>query len=294
MANDLVNILPPLRPGTSADVTVLEMREGFRAFGASQIIDPDARVTNAVIGGVDCVIVEAGDVRATMLYMHGGGFRVGEPATYLGLASRLAIRAGLRIVLAAYRLAPEHPFPAALHDGFSVYRALVAGTADGIPACTPLMAGDSAGGGLAAALALAARDAGTPPPAVLLLSPWLDLTARGDSFETCAENDMMFSREAAIACADHYLAGQDPMQGYASPLHIQTLVGFPRLWVTVSGSEVLRDDTITFATRLAREGGTVTMSVRPDLPHVWPVILPEAPVTTDTIAEMAAFIAAIK
>lgn len=104
-----------------------------------------------MIGGVDCVLVEASDARATMLYMHGGGFRVGEPATYIGLASRLAIRAGLRIVLAGYRLAPEHPFPAALHDVFSVYSALISGTADGIPACTPLMAGESAGGGLACA-----------------------------------------------------------------------------------------------------------------------------------------------
>ena len=264
----LLIFYPPLRPGNAADVTVLEMREGFRAFGATQIIDPDARVTEVVIGGVDCVIVEARDVRATMLYMHGGGFRVGEPATYIGLASGLAIRAGLRIVLAAYRLAPEHPFPAALHDGFSVYRALIAGTTDGIPACTPIMAGDSAGGGLAAALALVARDAGTPPPAALLLSPWLDLTARGGSFETCAESDKMFSREAAIACADHYLAGLDPMQGYASPLHMQTLVGFPPLWVTVSGSEVLRDDTVTFATRLACEGGNDcggSVRKRPDL-----------------------------
>ena len=70
------------------------------------------------------------------------------------------------------------------------------------------------------------------------------------------------------------------MQGYASPLHMQSLVGFPPLWVTVSGSEVLRDDTVEFAARLAREGGTVAMSVRADLPHVWPVILPEAPATT--------------
>lgn len=132
-----------------------------------------------------------------------------------------------------------------------------------------------------------------PPPAVLLLSPWLDLSARVDSFETCAESDMMFSREAAIACADHYLAGQDPMQGYASPLHMQSLVGFPPLWVTVSGSEVLRDDTVEFAARLAREGGTVAMSVRADQPHVWPVVLPEAAVTTDTIAEMAAFLGKI-
>ncbi|WP_431312673.1 alpha/beta hydrolase fold domain-containing protein [Rhizobium indigoferae] len=104
----------------------------------------------------------------------------------------------------------------------------------------------------------------------------------------------MFSREAAIACADHYLAGQDPMQGYASPLHMQSLVGFPPLWVTVSGSEVLRDDTVEFAARLAREGGTVAMSVRPDQPHVWPVVLLEAAVTTDTIAEMAAFWARLR
>ncbi|MCV3768860.1 alpha/beta hydrolase [Rhizobium sp. TRM95796] len=290
MTKDLKAILPSLRPGIAADATLLEMREAFQAFGATQLIDPDARVTEAVIGEIACVIVEPPHARATMLYMHGGGFRVGEPATYIGLASRLAMRAGLRIVLAGYRLAPEHPYPAALHDVFSVYRTLAAQTGDEITSNAPLLGGDSAGGGLAAALALLACDMGIPSTGILLLSPWLDLTARGASFEACADSDEMFSREVALACADHYLAGQDPMQGYASPLHAQSLAGFPPLWVTVSGSEVLREDTVEFAGRLAREGGTVTMSVRPGLPHVWPVVLPDSYVTNDTIAEMADFV----
>jgi monoterpene epsilon-lactone hydrolase len=293
MINDLQAILPPLRPGIAADASLLEMREGFRAFGATQLVDADARVVDAVIGGIACVVVERPDARATMLYMHGGGFRVGEPATYIGLASRLAMRAGLRIVLVGYRLAPEHPYPAALHDVFSVHRALAAQKDDEIAPNPPLLGGDSAGGGLAAALALVARDAGIPSPGALLLSPWLDLTAQGASFDACAESDAMFSREVALACADHYLAGQDPIQAYASPLHAQSLAGFPPIWVTVSGSEVLRQDTVEFAGRLAREGGTVTMSVRPNLPHVWPVILPASAVTTDTLAEMAAFVCKI-
>ncbi len=291
--NDLQAILPPLRPGIAADATLLGMREAFRAFGATQLIDPDARVTEAVIGEVACVIVEAPHARATMLYMHGGGFRLGEPATYIGLASRLAMRAGLRIVLAGYRLAPEHPYPAALHDVFSVYRTLAEQTGDEITSNAPLLGGDSAGGGLAAALALVARDTGIPSPGILLLSPWLDLTAQGKSFEACAESDAMFSREVALACAHHYLAGQDPMQGYASPLHAQSLAGFPPLWVTVSGSEVLREDSVEFAGRQVREGGTVTLSVRPGLPHVWPVVLPEASATTDTLSEIAEFIGKI-
>lgn len=293
MTTDLQAMLPPLRPGIAADATLLEMRDAFRAFGTTQLIDPDARVTEAVIGEVACVIVEPPHARVTMLYMHGGGFRVGEPATYIGLASRLAMRAGLRIVLAGYRLAPEHLYPAALHDVFNVYRTLAAQTGDEITSNAPLLGGDSAGGGLAAALALVARDMGIPSPGILLLSPWLDLTAQGTSFEACAESDAMFSREVALACADHYLAGQDPIQGYASPLHAQSLAGFPPLWVTVSGSEALREDTVEFAGRLAREGGTVTMSVRPDLPHVWPVVLPESDVTTDTITEMADFLSKV-
>lgn len=260
------------------------------ALGATQIIDPDARVTEAVIGGVDCLIVEALEVRATMLFMHGGGFSVGQPATYVGLASRLATQAGLRIVLPDYRLAPEHPFPAALHDVFEVYRALAEETAAGISARAPLLSGDSAGGGLAAALALVTRDAGMPSPGVMLLSPWLDLSAQRGSFEACAESDMLFSREAALAHAERYLAGEDPKQEYVSPVFAQSLAGFPPLWVTVSGSEVLRDDTLEFSSRLAREGGTIVMSVRPDLPHVWPVVLPEASVTIDTIKEMTGFV----
>lgn len=288
MTTDAGWLLPPLRDGATANAIVMETREAMRGLAALQIVDPGAHVSRAVIGGVDCVVAGVPGAQATLLYMHGGGFRLGEATTWTGLASRLAVAAGLRVVVPDYRLAPEHPFPAALHDIAAVYRAL-AGEHGG----PPLLGGDSAGGGLACSLALAARDAGVPSPGVILLSPWLDLSVTAESYASCAHSDQMFSRAAATEAAAQYLAGQDALTPLASPLHAPSLADFPPVWITVAGGEVLRDDTLAFANRLAREGGTVTLSVRPALPHVWPVMLPAAPETADSIAEIATFTASL-
>lgn len=277
-------IVPELRTGVQADAALIERRTAMRALDAIQIIDPGAVVSAQTIAGVPCVVAEAPDAWATLVYTHGGGFRLGEPETWTGFASRLAMAAGLRVVVPGYRLAPEHPFPAALHDLVAVYRALEG---------PKLVGGDSAGGGLACSLALVAGEAGVPAEGVMLLSPWLDLTVEAASYTDCAASDPAFSAEAAREAAAQYLAGADAGAPLASPLRQSSLAGFPPVWVAVGGGEVLRDDTLDFARRLACEGGTVTLSVEPALPHVWPILMPGHEATASAIAGMAAFAARV-
>jgi len=286
MASSTAWALPDIPAGTAAPADLLARREALRALDALQLVDENANVSEERIAGIPCVIVAAPAARATMIYAHGGGFRLGEPKTWTGFATRLAMAAGIRIVLPDYRLAPEHPFPAALQDLVAVYRALCDEV--DIPL---LLGGDSAGGGLACSLALLATNAGQPASAVALLSPWLDLSANAASYAECAASDASFSAAAALEAAQAYLAGQGPDTAYASPLRHPSLAAFPPLWVAVSGCEVLRDDTLDFAHRIARMGGSVDLSVYPDLPHVWPILQAHTSETERTIQSMAQFLA---
>lgn len=286
MASSTPWALPAAPAGTAAPADLRARRDALHALEALQIMDENAEVSEERIAGIPCVVVAAPGAQATMIYAHGGGFRLGEPKSWAGLASRLAVAAGIRMVLPDYRLAPEHPFPSALQDLVAVYRAL----SDAVD--TPLLlGGDSAGGGLACSLALMARDAGKPASAVALLSPWLDLTVGAASYAECADSDASFSTAAALEAAQAYLAGRAADTPLASPLLHPLLAGFPPLWVAVSGCEVLRDDTLDFAYRIACTGGRVDLCVYPDLPHVWPILQPHAPETARTVRAMAQFLA---
>ena len=279
--------LPNPPAGVAAPADLLARRDAMRALDALQIVDDRAAVSEAPVAGIPCISVAAPRARAIMVYAHGGGFRLGEPRTWIGFASRLAVAAGIRVLLPDYRLAPEHPFPAALQDLAAVYRAV---SDEGGPPL--LLGGDSAGGGLACSLALLARDAGSPAGAVALLSPWLDLGVGAASYTDCADSDPAFSADAAREAAAAYLAGRNADTPLASPLLHPSLHAFPPLWAAVSGSEVLRDDTLDFVSRVAREGGRAELSVYPALPHVWPILQPGTPDSARTIEAMARFLSA--
>lgn len=283
MSTDAWN-LPDVRPGLAPDASLAARREQLRALDDTQIVDPAAVLSERSIAGVPCLVVGAPTARSTLLYVHGGGFRMGEPRTWAGFASRLAAAAGIRIVVPDYRLAPENPFPAALHDLVAVYRALLADRAEPV-----LLGGDSAGGGLAVSLTSLAQGAGAKPAGVLLLSPWLDLAADAASYADCAASDLAFSQAAAREAAAQYLAEAEASE-LASPLGRGSFADFPPLWISASASEVLRDDSLEIARRVAAAGGVVEMSVYPGLPHVWPLLMPAAPETRRTIDSMARFI----
>ena len=203
------------------------------------------------------------------MYFHGGGYRLGAAAAWASFAGELAARAAARVVVVEYRLAPEHPFPAALHDAVAV-AAAVREESD-----LPLViGGDSAGGGLAMALVLALRDIGAPAPAgVIVLSPWVDLTITNASYTSNGEHDQMFSFESGSEAAALYLQGHDARDPLVSPA-LADLHDLPPALVFVSAHEVLLDDACALARAFGTAGIAVELHVVPDMPHVWPFMLP--------------------
>ena len=202
----------------------------------------------------------------TVLYLHGGGYAIGSPKSHRHLAAAIAKAAGARALLIDYRRAPEQPFPAAVDDAVASYRWLLA---TGQAAERIVVAGDSAGGGLTVATLLALRDAGaTLPAAGVCISPWVDLTCGGGTYQTKAASDPIVTREGVARMASWYLAGADPRTPLASPLYAD-LHGLPPLLIHVGSDEVLLDDARQLAARARAAGVEVTLDVWPEMIHVW-------------------------
>jgi acetyl esterase/lipase len=224
--------------------------------------------------------------RRTILHHHGGAYVSGRPETYRGLAARLARGLCADVLLAGYRLAPEHPYPAALDDGLDNYRALLE-RAD--PAGLALI-GDSAGGGLTLALLQRIRDEGLPlPAAAVLLSPWADLTDDAPSRASNDESDDMLARNTLVGAATAYLAGADAREAGASPA-LGNLADLPPLLVTVDESEILLDDSVRVVEGVKAAGGEATLIRRSGLFHVWPVLVPMLAEARHTVDEIVSFL----
>jgi acetyl esterase/lipase len=272
--------LPPIRPGTQAPADLLARRARMPTAWTSDMLEPRVDGHDAVIGAVDCLVCEPAATLDTVLYLHGGGYRMGSPAAWANFASRLAAATDCRVVVPNYRLAPEHPFPAGLTDALAVYRAL--STRDGQP---PIVGGDSAGGGLACALALACEPAGLDVPRkAVLLSPWVDLTVTNAAFAS-RKSDLFFPRESASEAAQQYLQGHDPHDSLVSPL-MGDLSVFPDTLIFASADECLVGDALAFQAALAEARVPVETHIVPGMTHVWPVIAP-------ALAESQAVLAAI-
>jgi monoterpene epsilon-lactone hydrolase len=200
------------------------------------------------------------------LYVHGGAFVMGSPAGYARFTAQFARRAAIRTVSLDYRLAPEHPFPAAVEDGLAAYRDLLD---RGTPPGRIVLVGDSAGGNLVLATLLAARDAGLPmPAAAVLLSPGTDLAMTGASVRSKNGVDPIFTPEALAEPFAAYLAGADPRSELASPLYAD-LRGLPELLIHVGSHEVILDDSTRLAARAAEADVAVTLEVFAREPHVF-------------------------
>ena len=221
----------------------------------------------------------------TLLYLHGGGYFACSTQTHRPITTGFA-RRGLQVFAPSYRLAPEHPFPAAIDDAVAAYEGLLA---EGIAAHQITIAGDSAGGGLALAALLTLRDGGRPlPGAAALFSPWTDLAATGESIVSNDKRDAMFNGDQIALGAAPYLAGTDPRHPRASPLYA-ALHGLPPLLIHAGSHEVLLDDSTRLAERARAAGTTATLRLWPVVPHVWQLFgfLPEAGQSMD---EAAAFL----
>ncbi|MBO3101299.1 alpha/beta hydrolase fold domain-containing protein [Cellulomonas fengjieae] len=262
----LIAIDAALRGGQREPQTLAEQRAGFEEF-AARPVERDVTVDEVLLGDVPALrLTPPGAARTALLYLHGGGYVIGSARSGAGLATALARRANAVAYSLDYRLAPEHPFPAAAEDGLAAYRALLA---DGHEPGEIVLAGDSAGGGLALALLLAARDAGLPQPAaVVVMSPWGDLTLSGESLRTKEADDAIFDAADVAEYAARYLGDHDPADPLASPV-LADLDGLPPLLVQVGTNEVLLDDATRLAARAAAAHVAVTLEVVARAPHVF-------------------------
>jgi epsilon-lactone hydrolase len=238
---------------------------------------PAGTQTTAIdAGGIDAVRIAVRQSQSDfyVLYFHGGGYAIGTAQLYRDFTWRIGDAAGARVLYFDYRLAPEHPFPAALEDAVAVYRWLAGGLA---PRRIAFM-GDSAGGGLALGTLYKLRDEGTAlPGAAVLLSPWTDLALTGPSLWSNAVSDPMMNVATLPRIANGYLAGADPRNPYASPLFGDPS-GLPPTLIHVGSDEILRDDAVRMAEKMRTAGCDVEIDVWPRMPHVWHLyarILPE-------------------
>jgi monoterpene epsilon-lactone hydrolase len=261
------------------DVAASRALTGRVPFGAKLAKGWRVRVENTGALKGDWIEPEALDHparRRCILYFHGGAYIAMSAKNYRTMTSRLAIWSDARLFALDYRLAPEHPFPAALDDAVAAYRALVA---LGVPAARIVVAGDSAGGGLALALLIALRDAGDVlPAAAVVFSPWTDLAGTGSSVVANNDSDALFFGSWILPVAQHYLGDTPATHPLASPVYAD-LSGLPPLLVQVSDSEVLLDDSRRVVANARRAGVEAVLRVWPGLPHVWQffaIILPEA------------------
>lgn len=283
----LRDTLPAERPGHPASEALLARRA--LTAGMPTEAGPGVTVTDRVLGGVPCRTVAAPSSRRTVVHLHGGAYRMGGAAGWTVFAARLARAAEADVVLPDYRLAPEHPFPAAVHDAAAVYeavRAEAAGRGHDV-----VVSGDSAGGGLAAALTVAAAAAGAPlPDALVLVSPWLDLGCGSPTFASRAADDPLFPLESAREAAGLYLQGHPADDPLASPLRAGD-TPFPPTLLLVSSDETLLGDSLELARQLAGRRARVALEVVPGRLHAWPTIQPDTPEAEAAVRRVAAFLA---
>jgi acetyl esterase/lipase len=251
---------------TSADVPTL--RAAFDELTAQQPVPPDVHQNPVQIGGVPGVEVSIQGNKAddVILYFHGGVYVIGHATATVPLVGDLARRTGARAITLEYRLAPEHPYPAALRDARAAYEGLLA---EGIAPGQIALAGESAGAGLAVALLLDLRDSGTPlPSCAYLMSPYVDLTLSGETLTAKREVDPIFTIEGLRARIPDYVAGADAADPFISPI-FGDLRELPPLLIQVGSHEMLLSDALRLAERVAISDGPVSLEVTPGAPHVF-------------------------
>lgn len=223
-----------------------------------------------------------------LLYLHGGGYVTGQTKTYFNLCGRLAKELNAEVWLPDYRLAPEHPFPAAIEDARASYESLLR---KGWRPDQITFAGDSAGGGLALGTLLALRDAGRPMPrCAVLISPFADVRAISPSVAGNDASDWMLSRRMLEVGRNVYAQSpQDEVNPYASPA-LGDYTGLPPLYITVCEHECLRDDAYAVQAKARAAGVPVTLLARPDLMHVWPIFVPLLPEAREDLPRIVNFI----
>ncbi|WP_043341194.1 alpha/beta hydrolase [Belnapia moabensis] len=266
-----------------------ERRRRLDALGAQYPLPADVRIESVTANGIQAEwnSTPGAEASRAMLYLHGGGYVAGSLLSHRSMVAETGRAAGLRCLALDYRLAPEHPFPAAVEDAVAGYRYLLD---QGFAPSRIAIGGDSAGGGLTAATLVALRDQGLPIPACAwLISPWVDLESTGESMASKAASDPMVQKPYLLEIADLYLGGIKPRTPLASPLHA-ALHGLPPLLIQVGAAETLLDDAVMFARRAGAEDVAVTLEIWPEMIHVWHLFHPQVAAGRKALAAAGDFV----
>jgi epsilon-lactone hydrolase len=267
---------------------VNEQRQLLRELTSAQPLPPGVTVTAGELGGVPTaeIMIDGIEPRHVVLYFHGGVYAIGDAFQAAGLASQIGRRTRAKVISVDYRLAPENPYPAAVDDALAAYEALLG---SGTAPSDIVFAGESAGGGLAVATLVNARDHGLPlPAAAYVMSPYADLTLAGTSIDTKSKADPLLSRELLQPRVTDYTAGHDPALGLISPVFAD-LSGLPPLIIQAGTHEVLLDDAVRLARQAAAADVEVTLDITPGVPHVFQAyypILDEAAAALDRAGQL--------
>ena len=269
--------------------TPQESRERFERMAEYVGGDTPAAIVEVDANGVPGEMVRADGASGdgVTLYLHGGGYVIGSPATHREFARRLSRATGGEILTLDYRLAPEDPFPAPVEDAVAAYRWLLD---RGREPSQVSVAGDSAGGGLTVATLVSAREQGLPMPACgVCLSPWVDMEGLGDSMSSRAHSDPMVQRDGLVAMAGVYLGGADPRSPLAAPLHAD-LTGLPPLLIQVGSRETLYDDATRLADKARDAGVEASFESWDEMIHVWHLFAPLLDEAQQAIERVGEFI----
>ncbi|MEH7303312.1 alpha/beta hydrolase [Neobacillus drentensis] len=269
----------------SPEANIETARQGLEALSALTPVAQDITVEKVEIEGIAAEWVTAPNAveDRVFLYLHGGAYIMGSCNTHRYLASKLSRSTAARVLVPEYRLAPEHPFPAAIEDAVSVYRWLLN---SGVSSKNIVIGGDSAGGGLTLATLLSLKDAGDPLPALaVLLSPWTDMEGTGESMVTRAEVDPWLSPDATRLTPALYIRDLDPRHPLVSPIYAD-LTGLPSLLVHVGNDEILLSDAARLVDRARAAGVEVSFKIWDDMWHVFQTFaIPEGQQAIDEIGE---------
>jgi monoterpene epsilon-lactone hydrolase len=288
-AKAMMTLMREAMAGTDHVPTLEEQRAGMAMMAQSAAEPGGVTVTETYAGG--CRAYWHDPAGAAMdravLYLHGGGYVIGSPKSHERLVGHIAKATGCRALSVDYRLAPEHPHPAAVQDATAAYRWLLA---QGFKPEHIAISGDSAGGGLTLATLLSLKENGLPQPAAAVpLSPWADMEANGETFETNAAVDVMIQRDATRDTAAKFLGEADPRDRLASPVN-GDYRGIAPIYIQVGGDETLLSDSTRVAARAEKAGVEVKLDIFPEMQHVFQASVGNMPEATDAVDRIGEYL----
>jgi monoterpene epsilon-lactone hydrolase len=289
MADSEIDAIRDILKSQPRPVDVAERRQRLDALGMRYAVAPDVQIQPIVADGVaaEWTTTPQADNTRVIMFLHGGGYMSGSIASHRHMIAEAGRQAGARSFAVGYRLAPEHPFPAALDDALTAYRYLLAA---GYAPHHIALAGESAGGGLALATAVSLRDAGLPLPGCLYCSsPWVDLTMSGRSMTGKAAVDPLIQKPYLDELATAYLNGTDPRAPLVSPLNAD-LHGLPPVLIQVGSAETLLNDSTRLAAALGEADVSVTLQIWPEMIHAWHLFYQQVEAGQRALAAVGAFV----